>query len=94
MFQAVRGRTASVYVMRDFDLRQFRRRFPEHLSKNTSEVRLKKNRKEQTGMSSMIKQERKNDMTREKYESLPLATLKELAKARNMRGISTLKRGN
>ena len=93
MFQAVRGRTASVYVMRDFDLRQFRRRFPEHLSKNTSEVRLKKNRKEQTGMSSMIKQERKNDMTREKYESLPLATLKELAKARNMRGISTLKKG-
>ena len=41
----------------------------------------------------MIKQERKNDMTREKYESLPLATLKELAKARNMRGISTLKKG-
>ena len=26
-------------------------------------------------------------MTREKYESLPLATLKELAKARKMRGV-------
>ncbi len=32
-------------------------------------------------------------MTREKYESLPLATLKELAKARKMRGISTMKKG-
>ena len=31
-------------------------------------------------------------MTREKYESLPLATLKELAKARNMKGISTMKK--
>ena len=31
-------------------------------------------------------------MTREKYESLPLATLKELAKAREMRGVSTLKK--
>ena len=31
-------------------------------------------------------------MTREKYESLPLATLKELAKARKMRGVSTLKK--
>ena len=31
-------------------------------------------------------------MTREKYESLPLATLKELAKARNMRGISGMKK--
>ncbi len=30
-------------------------------------------------------------MTREKYESLPLATLKELAKARKMKGVSTLK---
>ena len=29
-------------------------------------------------------------MTREKYESLPLATLKDLAKARKMRGISTM----
>ena len=26
-------------------------------------------------------------MTREKYESLPLATLKELAKARKMKGV-------
>ena len=32
-------------------------------------------------------------MTRQKYESLPLATLKELAKARKMRGISTMKKG-
>ncbi len=32
-------------------------------------------------------------MTREKYESLPLATLRELAKARKMKGISTLKKG-
>ena len=33
-------------------------------------------------------------MTREKYESLSLATLKELAKARKMRGVSTLKKGD
>ena len=32
-------------------------------------------------------------MTREKYESLPLATLKELAKARRMKGVSALKKG-
>ena len=32
-------------------------------------------------------------MTREKYESLALATLKDLAKARKMRGISTMKKG-
>ena len=31
-------------------------------------------------------------MTREKYVSLPLATLKELAKARGLKGISTLKK--
>ncbi|MDR1801231.1 MAG: transcription termination factor Rho [Lachnospiraceae bacterium] len=31
-------------------------------------------------------------MTREKYESLPLQTLKELAKARGLKGISTLKK--
>ena len=31
-------------------------------------------------------------MTREKYESLPLATLKELAMARGLKGISTLKK--
>lgn len=31
-------------------------------------------------------------MTREKYESLPLATLKELAKARKMKGVSTMKK--
>ena len=31
-------------------------------------------------------------MTREKYESLPLATLKELSKARKMKGVSTLKK--
>ena len=30
-------------------------------------------------------------MTREKYESLPLSTLKALAKSRNMKGISTLR---
>ena len=30
---------------------------------------------------------------REKYETLSLATLKELAKGRGMRGISTLKKG-
>lgn len=33
-------------------------------------------------------------MTREKYESLPLTTLKELAKARNMKGISTMKKSD
>lgn len=32
-------------------------------------------------------------MTREKYESLPLATLKDLAKARKMKGISGMKKG-
>ena len=32
-------------------------------------------------------------MTREKYESLPLSTLKALAKSRNMKGISTLRKG-
>ncbi len=32
-------------------------------------------------------------MTREKYETLPLTTLKELAKARHMKGISALKKG-
>ena len=32
-------------------------------------------------------------MTREKYESLPLATLKDLAKARQMKGISGIKKG-
>ena len=31
-------------------------------------------------------------MTREKYESLPLATLKELAKTRKMKGISGMKK--
>ncbi len=31
-------------------------------------------------------------MTREKYETLPLTTLKELAKARHMKGISTMKK--
>ena len=38
--------------------------------------------------------ERNVFMTREKYESLPLATLKELAKARKMKGISTLKKSD
>ena len=33
-------------------------------------------------------------MTREKYESLPLATLKDLAKARKMRGISIMKKSD
>lgn len=33
-------------------------------------------------------------MTREKYESLPLATLKDLAKARGMKGVSTLKKAD
>ena len=33
-------------------------------------------------------------MTREKYESLPLATLKDLAKARKMKGISGMKKGD
>ena len=42
----------------------------------------------------MSNEERKPDMTREKYESLPLATLKELAKARKMRGISGMKKGD
>ena len=32
-------------------------------------------------------------MTREKYESLPLATLRDLAKARKMKGVSGLKKG-
>lgn len=31
-------------------------------------------------------------MTREKYESLPLATLRDLAKARKLKGVSTLKK--
>ena len=31
-------------------------------------------------------------MMREKYESLPLATLKELAKARGLKGISTMRK--
>ena len=31
-------------------------------------------------------------MMREKYESLPLATLKELGKARGLKGISTMKK--
>lgn len=31
-------------------------------------------------------------MTREKYESLPLSTLKALAKSRNMKGVSTLRK--
>lgn len=50
--------------------------------------------KERTGSNSMSNEERKPDMTREKYESLPLATLKELAKARKMRGISGMKKGD
>lgn len=33
-------------------------------------------------------------MTREKYESLPLATIKELAKARGLKGVSTLKKAD
>lgn len=33
-------------------------------------------------------------MTREKYESLPLATLRELAKTRKMKGISGMKKGD
>ena len=33
-------------------------------------------------------------MTREKYESLPLATLKELPKARKIKGVSTLKKAD
>ena len=33
-------------------------------------------------------------MTRDKYESLPLATLKDLAKARKMKGISALKKSD
>ena len=32
-------------------------------------------------------------MTRERYESLPLATLRDLAQARKMKGVSTLKKG-
>ena len=31
-------------------------------------------------------------MTREQYESLPLAELKEIAKARGMKGTSAMKR--
>ena len=31
-------------------------------------------------------------MMKEKYETLPLTTLKELAKARGLKGISTMKR--
>lgn len=33
-------------------------------------------------------------MTREKYESLPLATLKDLSKARKMKGVSTMKKSD
>ena len=32
-------------------------------------------------------------MMKEKYETLPLTTLKELAKARGLKGISTMKNG-
>ena len=31
-------------------------------------------------------------MTREKYESLPLSVLRELAKSRNMKGVSSLRK--
>ena len=33
-------------------------------------------------------------MNRERYESLPLATLRDLAKARKMKGISAMKKGD
>ena len=33
-------------------------------------------------------------MTREKYETLPLTTLRELAKARKMKGVSALKKSD
>ena len=33
-------------------------------------------------------------MTREQYESLPLAELKEIAKARGMKGTSAMKKGD
>ena len=33
-------------------------------------------------------------MMKEKYETLPLTTLKELAKARGLRGISTIKKAH
>ena len=38
------------------------------------------------------KEQRCTNMMREKYESLPLATLKDLAKARGLKGISTMKK--
>ena len=84
----------SGYAMRDFDYRQFRRRFPKHLSKNRNSTNERTGMEERTGSNSMSNEERKPDMTREKYESLPLATLKELAKARKMRGISGMKKGD
>ena len=31
---------------------------------------------------------------REKYESLPLATLRDLAKARHLKGVSTMKKAD
>ena len=40
----------------------------------------------------MVKIESRFNIMREKYESLPLATLRDLAKAREMEGISTLKK--
>ena len=33
-------------------------------------------------------------MTREQYESLPLSELKEIAKARGLKGTSTMKKGD
>ena len=69
-----------------FDWSQFRLNFPKHLLKNMKEqLRLLR--------YNLIRQERNDLMTREKYESLPLATLKDLAKARKMRGISGMKKG-
>ena len=47
--------------------------------------------KETTGNRKEIKEEHTN---REKYETLPLTTLKELAKARGLKGISTLKKSD
>ena len=69
------------YLMHFIDLKSIPTKIPEAF-KN---IRTTKNR-------SFYNVRKEKDMTREKYESLPLATLKELAKARKMRGVSTLKK--
>ena len=37
---------------------------------------------------------RKEKMMREKYESLPLTSLRDIAKARHLKGVSTMKKAD